>query len=251
MLTYEYPLNERVRTLLRLEDMFARTGYFLRANEQYAHHAALLGLFEILEIGRRADIKFDLLQELERQRQILLGYKHNPNISVDALGGALYEIEQATASLQSMTGKVGQYLRDNEWLMSIKNRTSIPGGLCEFDLPSFHFWLNQDLDSRKNDLESWLAPILPLREGSAIVLRLLRSSGQAEKHTAVRGNYQTMMTGKSTQMLRLQVDSSQMAIPEMSANKYMTNIRFTEPTHDGRARAVDHDVNFVLTFCNL
>jgi len=33
------------------------------------HHATLLTLFEILEVASRADLKSDLLQELERQKQ--------------------------------------------------------------------------------------------------------------------------------------------------------------------------------------
>jgi cell division protein ZapD len=43
-----------------------------------------------------------------------------------------------------MAGKIGQHLRDNDWLMSIKSRASIPGGVCEFDLPSYHYWRHQD-----------------------------------------------------------------------------------------------------------
>lgn len=251
MVTYDYPLNERVRTLLRLEDMFTKTAYFLQGSSSFEHHAALLGLFEILDVARRADIKFDLLQELERQRQILVGFRNNPNISVEALGSALSEIEQANASLLSMEGKVGQYLRDDEWLMSIKNRTGIPGGVCEFDLPSYHYWLHQSTELRRIDLESWLAPILPIRDGSAIVLRLLRASGQTENQVAVRGNFQLMLAGKAIQMLRVQVQDNLPCIPEISANKYVTNIRFTGPSHDGRARQVDQDVGFNLTFCNL
>ncbi|MDP1957054.1 MAG: cell division protein ZapD, partial [Rhodocyclaceae bacterium] len=96
MITYEYPLNERIRTLLRLEDLFERTLYFVDLDGPNEHHVAIVTLFEILEIVGRADLKFDLVQELERQRQILLSFRHNPEISEDALSGALYEIEQAS-----------------------------------------------------------------------------------------------------------------------------------------------------------
>jgi cell division protein ZapD len=153
VVTYEHPLNERIRTLLRLEDLFAKTTHFLRGRTSHEYHAALMGLFEILDVTRRADLKFDLLQELERQRQILLSFRHNPDISEEALSGALYEIEQANSSLLSMAGKVGQYLRDNEWLMGIKNRSSIPGGVCEFDLPSYHHWLHHE-DRKSTRLNS-------------------------------------------------------------------------------------------------
>lgn len=38
-------------------------------------------------------------------------------------------------ALFAQTGKVDVHLRDNDWLMTIKQRTVIPGGVCEFDLP--------------------------------------------------------------------------------------------------------------------
>ena len=144
MITYEYPFNERIRTLLRLEDLFYKTNGFLQRDGSQEHHVVLLTLFEILDVAGRADLKMDLIQELERQRQSLLSYRNNPDISEDALSGALYEIEQASAALLGMTGKIGQHLRDNDWLMSIKSRASIPGGVCEFDLPSYHYWRHQD-----------------------------------------------------------------------------------------------------------
>ena len=251
VVTYEYPLNERIRTLLRLEDLFAKTVHFLRGANGYEHHAALMGLFEILDVARRADLKFDLLQELERQRQILMAFRHNPDISEEALSGALYEIEQANSSLLSMAGKVGQYLRDNEWLMGIKNRSGIPGGVCEFDLPSYHYWLHQDAAVRQTDLEGWLAPILPIRDGIAIVLRLLRASGRNEALTAAGGNFQLMLAGRTAQMLRLQMGEGERCVPEMSANKYAINIRFTGACCEARSRQVERDIPFHLTFCNL
>ena len=114
MITYEYPLNERIRTLLRLEDLFERSRHFVARSEPHDHHMALLTLFEIMEVAGRADLKSDLLQELERQKQVLLTFRNNPEISEDALSGVLRDIEQAAAALFSMQGRIGQYLRENE-----------------------------------------------------------------------------------------------------------------------------------------
>jgi cell division protein ZapD len=141
VITYEYPFIERVRTLLRLEALFNKAIYFSSLDGAAENHIALNGIFEILDVVGRSDLKVDLFQELERQRQVLLGFRDNPEISETALSGALCEIEQASAALLGLTGKFGQQLRDNDWLMSIKSRAAIPGGLCEFDLPSYHYWL--------------------------------------------------------------------------------------------------------------
>jgi cell division protein ZapD len=251
VITYEYPLSERIRTLLRLEDLFEKMLYFVDTEGSVEHHVALVTLFDILEIASRADLKFDLVQELERQRQILLSFRNNPDISEDALSGALYEIEQSSAALLSMQGKTGQYLRENEWLMSIRNRVGIPGGVCEFDLPAYHFWLNRDPAQRRSDLTGWVAPLLPIRAGIAIVLRLLRSSGRAERQLAAHGAFQQMLSGRTSQLIRLRLSGNQAAVPEISANKYALNIRFTVPDTDMRPKQSDADVEFELTYCNL
>lgn len=251
MITYEYPLNERIRTLLRLEDLFEKVMYFVRAEGSLEHHVALLTLFEILEVACRADLKVDLVQELERQRQILLSFRNNPQISEEALSGALYEIEQASASLLAMAGKTGQYLRENEWLMNIRSRAAIPGGACEFDLPSYHHWLNRDVEMRRQDLLSWVQPLFPIRDGLAIVLRLLRASGRPEQHVAQRGAFQQTMGGRTVQMIRISLSSTAMCVPETSANKYALNIRLMHAETVARPGQVDMDVPFELTFCNL
>ncbi|HEY5900677.1 MAG TPA: cell division protein ZapD [Burkholderiales bacterium] len=252
MITYEYPLNERIRTLLRLEDLFERSRHFIGRTDPHDHHMALLTLFEILEVSSRADLKSDLLQELERQKQVLLSFRNNPEIAEDALSSVLRDIEQASAALFSMTGKIGQYLRENDWLMSIKQRTGIPGGACEFDLPSYHYWLHRPADERTGQLAAWTSPLHPLRDGSAIILRILRESGRPQSVTAPQGMFQQMLGGKSAQMLRLRLDPSTPCVPEISANKYVLNIRFlSQASEDSRTKTADWDVAFELTFCNL
>ncbi len=252
MIIYEYPFNERIRTLLRLEDLFDKTLYFTQADGELEHHVALVTLFEILEVAGRADLKMDLIQELERQRQTLLAFRNNPEISEEALSGALYEIEQSSAALLAMTGKIGQYLRENDWLMGIRSRAAIPGGVCEFDLPSYHWWLHRGAEYRRQAIEAWTRPLLPLRDAAAIVLRLLRSSGRPKHYTAGGGQFQLNLGGTAAQMVRVSVGEADPAIPEVSANKYALNIRFTNPpASEAKTKICDRDVEFDLTFCNL
>ena len=252
VITYEYPLNERIRTLLRLEDLFGRSGYFIRQQNPIDHHVALLTLFEIMEVASRADLKSDLLQELERQKQVLRAFRNNPDISEEALNQVLADMEQASTALFGMTGRIGQYLRENEWLMSIKQRTGIPGGACQFDLPSYHYWLNKTSEERGAQLAGWTSPLYPLRDGSAIILRILRESGKPAQFLAPQGTYQQMLGGKTAQMLRVRLDPALGCVPEMSANKYVLNIRFLmQGGEDPRPRTAENDIGFELTFCNL
>jgi len=247
VITYEYPLNERIRTLLRLEDLFERANHFVAEEDSRAHHAALMALFEILEVAGRAELKSDLLQELERQKQILIGFRNNPQIAEGVLQQVIADIERSSAALFAMTGKIGQYLRENDWLMSIKQRSGIPGGVCEFDLPSYHFWLHRDGARRGADLATWISPLLPIRDASSIVLKLLREGGKPVKHVAHRAAFSQMLGGKMSQMVRIRLPRESQFIPEISANRYALNVRFST----FGTRVCEADVEFELTFCNL
>ncbi|HEY5799038.1 MAG TPA: cell division protein ZapD [Burkholderiaceae bacterium] len=250
MIVYEYPFNERIRTLLRLEDLYQKFKYFLHQEHPFQHHVALATIFEMLEVAGRADLKSDLVQELERQRQSLLAYKTNPNVQAEALDAVLTELEGVTASLVAAQGKTGQNIRDNEWLMSIRGRTIIPGGACEFDLPSYYAWQQRPAEQRFDDIALWFAPMAPLFEAIGLVLRLLRDSGSPVKMIANGGSYQQMLQGKVYQMLKLTLDNTMGAIPEISANKYMLWVRFTSQGGDLKPKPLESDVPFVLTLCN-
>ncbi len=251
VISYEHPLSERVRTLLRLEDLFERVDYFLHKNDAHEHHVALLSIFEILEVSGRADLKSDLLQELDRQKHSLESLRDNPEVSGEALDNVLWQIDQSSSRLIKAPGRIGQELRENEWLMSIRQRTGIPGGVCEFDLPSYHYWLQQGAEQHRHDLQLWLAPFLPMRDAIAIVLRLLRESGKTTSQIAYQGVYQQMMAGRLSQMLRIRLKREYHCVPEISANKYALNIRFTTQEGIQRPKAAEADVEFELTFCNL
>ncbi len=251
MITYEFPLNERVRTLLRLEDLYNRVNYFIDRDSSADHHAAIDILFDLIEVASRADLKADLLQELDRQKRMLMSLHDNPEVSEEALNTVLDKVEHCSESLLAISGKVGQPLRDNEWLMSIKQRASIPGGTCEFDLPSFHYWQEQDAVTRRRFLMEWMESLEPIRRAKSIVLKLLRESGKEHRLVAQHGNFQQMQGGRMAQMLRIALEDALPCVPEVSANKYALSIRFVCADYAAKTTLYDHDVEFDLIFCSL
>jgi cell division protein ZapD len=249
VISYEFPLNERVRTMLRLEDLFSRLNQLIAGDEHCDHHMALSVLFEIVEVTSRGELKSDLLQELERQKRMLATLRNNPEISEDALEAMLSEIDTVSAQLLTFTGKIGQHIRDNEWLMLIKQRACIPGGMCEFDLPSYHYWQHQDTSIRREHLESWLTPLRPIHDALSILLKLLRENCKPHQFTAHQGSFQQMQGGRVAQMLRVILDKDLPCIPEISANKYALNIRFVSADYAAKTTLYDQDVEFKLVFC--
>jgi len=239
---YEYPFNERIRTLLRLEDLFERFVFFLEQEDPRMHHAALTTLFEIADVTGRTDLKSDLFKELERKKQALTPLRDNPDIEQNRLESLLSGFDDALNGLTQLHGKPGQHLIENEWLSGIRSRMVVPGGTCKFDLPSFYAWQQHPADVRRRDITNWIRPVLPLYEAAKLVLRLARESGHGKKVMAAQGSYQLM---------QIWVEPDMGAIPEASANKYMLWVRFTVQDGDMKPRALDHDVPFELRLCSL
>lgn len=252
MISFEFPIVERTRSLLRLEELFARVEHFIERDHPLDHHTALTGLFEIADAAGRADLKSELLQDLERQKHLLENLRDNPAIAEDALDEVLTDIESAAGRLLDTTGRFGQYLRENEWLASVRQRAGIPGGLCRFDLPFYHQWLSQPAEVRRAHLDGWLAPMLPTRDAIVVLLRLLRDNGKTHHQRAARGLFQQMSGGRVVHMIRVSLDEALGVVPELSANKYALNVRFVAPSMSGeRPRTCERDIDFSLTFCKL
>jgi cell division protein ZapD len=57
--SYDYPFNERIRTLLRIEDLFLKISHHINGATEFNHHSALIYLFQILDVIDRAELKTD------------------------------------------------------------------------------------------------------------------------------------------------------------------------------------------------
>lgn len=252
MIAYEFPFNERIRTLLRLEDLYSKVLLNIQSEEAAHHHNAIVSFFQILDLIDRADLKSDLLHELDRQKIILTQLTNNPNIDIALLEPILIDIGNVTLKLKAAPNKPAQPLRENEWLMTIKQRAIIPGGLCEFDLPSYHYWLEQSSTLRQNDLNNWMSHILPIYDSLKIILNIVRGSGKRTPTVATNGAYQQMLGGaKPAQMLSIHMSEELSFYPEISANKYAINIRFISMDASKKQSPCQDNVSFNLTLGNL
>ena len=236
--------------MLRLEHLFDRLGQLVVRDSAVDHHFALATIFEIMDVASRADLKSDLLKELERHRSQLAAYRGNPNISEAALDEVVARIDHAFNGLNQLQGKAGQALASNEWLMSIRSRISIPGGTCEFDLPAYYAWQQLDPARRRADLAGWIATLTPMAEALQVLLGLLRDSGAPQRVVASGGQYQqSLPAGKVYQLLRVRLDGADPPVPEISGHRLMVSIRLMRPDADGRLRQPAPETAFELTLC--
>lgn len=250
MTRFEYPFNERVRAWMRLEYLLDRLKFFSGPGDARLHQVALTALFDVLDATERTDVKGGIMQDLERQKITLSALKDHPGVDERALAEVIREIDAAHAALSAL-GRTGQALRDNDWLTSLRGRLALAGGGTQVDMPSFHAWQCQSDEVRCADLHRWIDPLLPLDQGIGLIMRLLRQSGETQDEVARQGAFQQMLGGKSYQLLRVWIDPGLGVFPEMSANKYMAWIRFSEQAGDAKPQPVQRDVPFRYALCTL
>lgn len=250
LILYEYPFHEGIRTMLRLEHLFDRLAQLVPRDTPVDHHFALATIFEVMDVAARADLKADLLKELDRHRAQLVAYRGNPAISEAMLDEVIGRIERAWDGLNRLQGKAGQALAGNEWLMSIRSRIGIPGGTCGFDLPAYYAWQQLPPERRQQDLQRWSATLAPLADAVLLLLRLLRDAGLPQKVAAQNGQFQqNLPQGRSFQLLRLRIDPTLGLIPEISGNRLIVSVRLMRQEPGGRLVASHEDASFELTLC--
>jgi cell division protein ZapD len=251
VILYEYPFNERIRTYLRLEHLFLRLSGLMARESPMDHHFAIASMFEVMDVAARADLKSDVLKDIEKQKQILNAYRGNPAISEAVLDGIIQKLERCFAALNAQPGKAGQALTENDWLMSIRSRVGIPGGTCEFDLPAYFAWQHRDAGARQTDLARWASTLAPLADSIHLLLKLLRDSGAPQKVIAIGGQFQqNLPQGRTFQLLRLALSSELGLVPEISGNRLMVSIRLMRHGDDDRLHTCTEDGAFDLTLCS-
>lgn len=250
MILYEYPFNERIRTYLRLEHLFRRLGELVPRAHALDHHYALVTIFEIMDVAARADLKSDVLKDLEKQKAVLNSYRGNPSIVEERLDEVVHQLDSCFTALHHQPGKAGSELTENDWLMSLRSRIGIPGGTCEFDLPAYYAWQHKPADVRRQTLEHWASTLAPLAESIHHLLKMLRDSGAPQKVMAMAGQFQqNLPQGRTYQLLRLRIDDALGLIPEISGNRLMVSVRLMRHGDDDRLHSATDDAAFELALC--
>jgi len=249
-IVYEHPLNERVRTFLRLEHLFGKIDYFLSQQEEWATRAVIESLLDILSITARADIKTEILKELDRQGSLLERIGRQPGVDTRTLGQLLHRLEQVGEQVYRLGGQIGQQMRESEFIKGIMQRSSIPGGTLSFDLPQFHHWLRGPHEARRRSIQEWMQGLEPIRDGVALLLSLARDSNEPKRAHALQGFFQgTLDSQAAVQMIRVALDPKLAMFPEVSGHRHRFSIRFMEAENTGRPTQTTRDLDFLLTTC--
>lgn len=248
---YEQPLSERMRTFLRLEFLYQQTLYHCETESDWSTRAAISSLLEISAILTRGDVRSEVMKELERQLAVLQGYRSQPGVDTRRLRTLLDNLEQARQDVSRTGPHFLQPLKESEFLSSIKHRSAIPGGTCEFDLPDYSHWLRLPWRQRIDNLETWLRVIRPVCDAVLELMWLIRESAMPQKKRATGGMYQdTIAKDSNCRLLRVSLPPGSDLFPEISGSPHRFTVRFMEWSDiDTRAVQTDRDVEFQLSVC--
>lgn len=252
-IAYEQPLNERIRTFLRFENLFLRISYHVSNNTRADAHAAITTLAEISNLISRGDFKSEVLKELERQHASVKRHRDLPGIDHGKLEKLLGRQSALLDSLHNSQEQLGYHLRSDPLFNNVRQRLNIPGGTCDFDLPVFAYWLNLPPAKRAETLTSWLKPFEAVAQAIVLCLDTIRNSTDPVTRCAEKGYYDHPLdTGTEIQLIRVLVDKSQDVYPTISAGKHRFNIRFIDWLPDEpRSPQTDADIDFQLMICGV
>ena len=250
-LIFEQPLNERMRTFLRLDYLYNQALYHNEKASQWGSRAAVASLIDILAITTRSDVRSEVLKEIERHLTQLAEFENKSGVDGGRLRALINNLSRLRSALSAAGTAYLQPLRDSEFLAAIKHRSAIPGGTCEFDLPDFFFWLNQDAGSRTQAFNEWLALLRPLCDAVAEVLWLTRQNGRSRKEVAVGGTFAINFERDTPlQLLRICLPADLGIYPEISGSHHRCSVRFLRWNGlASRPSQAEGDIPFQLVTC--
>jgi cell division protein ZapD len=248
---YEQPLNERMRTFLRIEFLARQAQHHARQPSAWSSRAAMGSLIEILAIVSRGDTRGEVLKDLERHATILTGFASRPGVDRTRLDALLERIAQLRHQLGNCGANYTQPLKESEFLAAIRHRSAIPGGTCEFDLPDFKHWLSRPEEQRFDDFQAWFRHLKPLCDAISQLLWLTRESSPGRQEIARGGMFQHQIDrSMGCQLVRISLPADAECYPETSGGQHRFTVRFlTWAGPDHRPVQVTEDVGFNLTCC--
>jgi cell division protein ZapD len=247
---YEQPLNELVRTTLRLEYLFQKLSDHIDGKDPWSDHQALSSLIDIVSVLDRPDLRSKLTKEFHRYISSLTRMKQSPNVDDQKLGGLIDEFQASIEILHGNHGKFGQRLRDNEFLSALRQRMANPGGTCGSDAPSYQYWLGLGDKVRKEQLHLWTEELASIRNISELMLGVIRGSGTTTEEVAQKGFFQKALDPlQPYQLIRVEMEPGLTIFPEISAGKHRAVIYFFNHSVTERPEQSQDDISFKLTLC--
>ena len=249
---YEQPINEYVRACLRLERLFEQADHACRGKTVWDARNTISVLLEILYLLDRPDLKTKITKELCRFIANFSKLEQKENVDTEKLKNLLQRLESINDALHHTQGRIAQALRQNQLLETVQHYARNPGGVCAFEVPSYHLWLHKPTEERAHDLKKWLSEFDIIKEAICLLLCLIRESSEAQTQIAEQGFFQ-MSLGPQVpcQLVRLLVSIKDSVFPETSVGRHGVFVRFFDPKYYERPAQTKKNLTFKMACCIL
>ncbi len=240
---FEHPLNEKMRAPVACR-VFTATALCPFTAERPCRCVALFrNVGDLLDVFERGDTRTELLKRLERQQRKLQAWSDVPGVDLSRIEAVRQQLK-ASGSVLMSAPRIGQQLREDR-LIPVRQRLSILGGCCSFDLPTLHMWLHLPQEQRDAQIAVWLDSLTPLTQTLTLILDLIRNAAPFRRQTSLNGFYQD--NGDDADLLRLQLSLEDQLYPQISGHKSRFAIRFMPL--DSEHGVVPERFDFELACC--
>lgn len=251
VIVYEQPLNELIRVCLRLEQLFDQIDHLLADHSALGTRNTILAIINLLNLLDRPDLKAKLAKELSYHANLLTRLENTPEIDHKKLHNILQQLDELSRCFIQSSGKIGQNVREVELLNNLRLHLATPGGGCSFDIPVYHYWLQQPLEERTAAIKNWMEEFNNIRLAINLTLQLIRESTKAQTKTADKGFYQELLDPQiNLRLIRVAIPCNIAAYPEISFGRHFLGVRFLTPNINERPTQYTGNLDFSLSYCN-
>ncbi len=248
---YEYPLGKFIRSCLKIDRLqtllvsgLSDISYFTEID----HRNLLIRVLELHSLVSRPELKNELIAEIEKRLVHFKRLRNVPHINRSVLDETLQHLNRSLQELKSITAD--NYAQPLPYIIdSYQQRTSIPGGQFEFDLPAFQHWLYKNKEQCHKEILHVLSGFNPIIDTMQLLLNLLRQSGTVRSTTADNGIFE-LTENNNYELIVIGISQSLNVYPEVSGSKHRVFIRFLEFTDvQKKPQQTGRDIHFLLTCC--
>ncbi|MGB2519837.1 cell division protein ZapD [Shewanella algae] len=240
-LIFEQPLNEKIRSYLRLEYLARQLDNNLQQDHQ---HRCFYPLFSLCELTERCDYRSEVIKDIDRQLIQLQSWQQQDDVDQQQLQYYLEQFSHAREELQRPQ-RPGSQLKQDRFISALRQRFSMPGACCNFDLPQLHFWLAKPWEERCQEYLQWTSHFSSLLQPISLLLQLTRMSCEYRDAVAHAGFYQGD-SQQSLSLVRVKLEAEQGCYPTISGHRNRFAIHFVQFEQQKHS---DKTVKFLLATC--
>ncbi len=247
---YELPLNERLRTFMRIEFLFSRLKYFVsNLDDNWQTRTVIHTLLEIYSILSRTDVRREVLADLDRYIMQMQRFQSAPDADNNMVNNVLEDLDLIKNQVMDIGTDYLLELREDEFIASLLHRHTLPGGKAEFDMPKYKFFLESDKKDVALQINNWVDIVRPICEGIDKLMWIIRESNEPIATVAVGGQYNHQIERRTQISLVRIITNDSDIYPEISGGRHLIAVRFCSLNKDGLYVQYEDNVEFKIALC--